>query len=84
MPKIFIIEEIYLKDIYHTVLLKDVVMRNQIRNATFLENLVSYLADNTGKLISANNISKYMKTQGVKITPTAIIHYLLPFQFLVQ
>ena len=76
MPKIFIIEEIYLKDIYHTVLLKDVVMRNQIRNATFLENLVSYLADNTGKLISANNISKYMKTQGVKITPTAIIHYL--------
>lgn len=66
----------YLKDIYHTVLLKDVVMRNQIRNATFLENLVSYLADNTGKLISANNISKYMKTQGVKITPTAIIHYL--------
>ena len=66
----------YLKDIYHTVLLKDVVMRNQIRNVTFLENLVSFLADNTGKLISANSISNYMKAQGIKITPSAIIHYL--------
>lgn len=26
-------------DIYHTVLLKDVIMRNQIRNVPFLENL---------------------------------------------
>ena len=66
----------YQMDIYHTVLLKDVIMRNQIRNVPFLENLVRFLADNTGKLISANSISKYMKSQGESITSTAIINYI--------
>lgn len=66
----------YQLDIYHTALLKDVVMRNEIRNVQFLEDLVRFLADNTGKLISANNISKFMKAQGTTITTTAIINYL--------
>lgn len=66
----------YQQDIYHTVLLKDVIMRNQIRNIAFLENLVTFLADNTGKLISANSISKFMKSQGESITSTVIINYL--------
>lgn len=66
----------YQIDIYHTVLLKDVIMRNQIRNVPFLENLVRFLADNTGKLISANSIAKYMKSQGESITSTAIINYI--------
>lgn len=66
----------YQMDIYHTVLLKDVIMRNEIRNVTFLENLVRFLADNTGKLISANSISKYMKSQGEKVTSTAVNNYI--------
>lgn len=65
----------YQMDVYHTVLLKDVVMRNKIRNVSFLENLVHFLADNAGKLISANSISKYMKSQGEGVTSTAIINY---------
>lgn len=66
----------YQMDIYHTVLLKDVIMRNEIRNAAFLENLVRFLADNTGKLISANSVSKFMKSQGENVTPTAINNYI--------
>jgi predicted AAA+ superfamily ATPase len=65
----------YQTDVYHTVLLKDVIMRNKIRNVPFLENLVRYLADNTGKIISANSIAKYMKSQGDNVTSTAIINY---------
>lgn len=65
----------YQMDVYHTVLLKDVVMRNQIRNVSFLENLVHFIADNTGKLISANSISKYMKSQGENVTSTAVVNY---------
>ena len=65
----------YQLDVYHTVLLKDVIMRNQIRNVPFLENLVRFLADNTGKIISANSIAKYMKSQGDRITSTVIISY---------
>ena len=66
----------YQMDIYHTVLLKDVVMRNQIRNATFLENLVRFLADNAGKLISANSIAKFMKSQGENVTSTVVSNYI--------
>jgi len=65
----------YQLDVYHTVLLKDVVMRNKIRNVPFLENLVRFLADNTGKIISANSIAKYMKAQGEGVTSTVIINY---------
>ena len=58
----------YQADILNTVLLKDVIMRNQIRNVPFLQNLVRFLADNTGKIISANGIAKYMKSQGESVT----------------
>lgn len=66
----------YQIDIYHTVLLKDVIMRSQIRNVPFLENLVRFLADNIGKLISANSIAKYMKSQGESITSSVVINYI--------
>lgn len=66
----------YQMDIFHTVLLKNVIMRNRIRNVPFLENLVRFLADNTGNLISANSIAKYMKSQGESITSTVIINYI--------
>lgn len=66
----------YQKDIYNTVLLKDVILRNNIRNVVFLENLTRFLADNIGKLISANRIAKYMKSQGQSITSTTIIEYI--------
>ncbi len=65
----------YQTDVYHTVLLKDVIMRNKIRNVPFLENLVHFLADNAGKIISANSIAKYMKSQGDSVTSTVIINY---------
>ncbi len=71
-------DEVYefLTDIYSTVLLKDVIMRNKIRNISFLENLVRFMADNTGKLISANSISKYMKGLGTNISPASLLEYL--------
>ena len=65
----------YQTDVYHTVLLKDVIRRNKIRNVPFLENLVRFLADNAGKIISANSIAKYMKSQGDSVTSTVIINY---------
>ena len=66
----------YQMDIYHTVLLKDVIMRNKIRNVTFSENLVRFLADNAGKLISANSIAKFMKSQGENVTSTVVSNYI--------
>ena len=65
----------YQTDVYHTVLFKDVILRNQIRNVPFLENLVHFLADNTGKIISANSIAKYMKSQDEKVSSNLVLLY---------
>jgi len=66
----------YLKNVYASILLRDVVARENIRNVRFLENLVEYLADNIGSLFSASNISKYLKSQQTQVTPQVIINYL--------
>lgn len=65
----------YQKDVLNTVLLKDVIIRNNIRNVPFLEKLTDFIADNIGKIISATSISKYLKSQGTSITPNTIIEY---------
>jgi uncharacterized protein len=66
----------YLKSLYATILLKDVVSRENIRNVSLLENLVAYLADNTGSLFSAQNISKYLKSQQINMPTQSVINYL--------
>jgi predicted AAA+ superfamily ATPase len=66
----------YLKGIYNTVMYRDVIMCNSIRNTAFLENLTLFLADNVGRLFSAKKISDYLQSQKVKITASQIINYL--------
>ena len=66
----------YLRNVYSTILLKDVVKREGIRNVDFLESLVNYVADNVGNLFSANNISRYLKSQRINISPLQVINYL--------
>ena len=65
----------YLQGVYNTILIKDIVARHKIRNIPFLENLTNFVADNIGKLISANNISKYMKGQGTTISEASVSDY---------
>jgi len=76
----------YLLNIYHTILLKDIVSRYNIRNVRLMEDLASYLADTVGHLFSANGISKYMKSQRIDMLPKTILEYLnyLTNAFLVQ
>ena len=66
----------YLKNVYESILLRDVVLREKIRNVRFLENLSAYLADNTGSFFSASNISKYLKSQKIQIPVQTVISYL--------
>jgi len=51
----------YLKNIYAAILFKDIVKRHNVRNINFLENLVRYVADNTGSLVSSKKISDFLK-----------------------
>jgi predicted AAA+ superfamily ATPase len=67
----------YLKSIYSTIVLKDVVLRKKIRNIAFLEQLIKFLAANTGKLFSSKSISDYLKSQQIDIAPNQINEYAL-------
>jgi predicted AAA+ superfamily ATPase len=66
----------YLKGIYNTVLFRDVIMRFDIRNSPFLENLTLFLADNIGQQFSANKISAYLKSQRTAIAASQVIQYI--------
>jgi predicted AAA+ superfamily ATPase len=66
----------YLKGVYNTVIYRDVIMRNEVRNTAFLENLIVFLADNIGQLFSAKKISDYLKSQQTNIATSQIIGYL--------
>jgi len=68
----------YLRNVYSTILLKDVVAREGIRNIHFLENLIEYLADNVGNLFSASNIAKYLKSQRTTVSTQTVLNYLKP------
>lgn len=67
----------YIRGVFHTVVLKDIIERQSIRNVTFMNNLLRFFADTIGKLNSLNNISKYMKSQGQDVAVRSISTYLL-------
>ncbi|MDE5932444.1 MAG: ATP-binding protein [Lachnospiraceae bacterium] len=66
----------YLLDIYNSVLLKDVIRRNQVRDTALLENIVQYLMDNIGNIFSAKTISDFLKNQGRKLSTETVYNYL--------
>jgi predicted AAA+ superfamily ATPase len=66
----------YLNNVYNTILYKDIISRYRIRNVTFLENLVKFLADNVGNLLSAKKISDFLKSQNISISPNIVLDYL--------
>ncbi len=66
----------YLKSITHSILYKDIVSRYEVRNVEFLNRLVLFLAQHTGTIVSAANISKYLKSQQVSISLPVVLSYL--------
>jgi uncharacterized protein len=66
----------YLENINRSILFRDVVSRFEVRNVDFLVRLVTYLANETGNLVSARSIVKFLKSQNVSISITAVLNYL--------
>ena len=57
----------YLNDINNSIVKKDIIDRNNLKNTTLLENIIKYLANNIGSPISSTKISNYLNSN--KITP---------------
>ena len=66
----------YLDGIYNTVLLKDVIGKNNIKDVMVLESLVKFIFDNIGNLTSTNKINNVLNTTNRKCTVNTIENYL--------
>src|SRR5690606_453948 len=66
----------YLKNIYSTIVFRDIINRNAVRNTAFLEQLIFFLASNTGSIFSAKKISDFLKSQKVNIAPNQVQVYI--------
>lgn len=66
----------YFEGVYNTILVKDIVRREKIRNVSQLENVVRFVADNVGKPTSISNIARYMASKGEKISEETVSNYL--------
>lgn len=67
---------LYLKDVYNSVVLKDIVKRNKIRDVDQLERIITYILANVGHTFSATSVSKFFKSEGRNISPETILNYI--------
>lgn len=66
----------YLKNIYGTIVYRDIINRYAVRNVTFLEQLLLFLAAHTGSIFSAKKISDFLKSQRINIAPNQVQIYI--------
>jgi len=78
--KYFSLEEIpsskYLNDVFNTVLVKDVLQYNNIRDVDIFNRIISYVIENIGHTFSANSIKKYLKSEDRKVSVDTVLNYL--------
>ena len=55
----------YLNDIYNTIVKKDIIDRNNIKDTALLENIIKYLANNIGSSVSSSKISDYLNSNKI-------------------
>lgn len=66
----------YLRDIYDSIVLNDVLSRNNIKNIDLLKKLIQYVINTIGQPFSSPSISKYLKNEGIKSSPKSILNYM--------
>lgn len=66
----------YLNDIYNTVLVKDVLNYNNIRDVDIFNRILSFAMQNIGATFSASAIKNYLKSENRKISVDTVLNYL--------
>ena len=69
----------YLDSIFSTVIVKDIMARNKIVNKTFLENIIKFIFDSIGSVISTKKISDTLTSKGISISNHTVENYIRSF-----
>ena len=67
---------LYLEDVYNSVVLKDVVKRNNIRDVDLLERIITYVLANIGQTFSSTSIAKYFKNEKRRVSTDTVLNYI--------
>ena len=70
----------YLKDVFESILLRDLIEKYKIRNQSEIKKLSEYMIDNIGNILSPNNICNSFNSNGVDITRKTISKFLEYFE----
>jgi predicted AAA+ superfamily ATPase len=70
----------YLDGIYNTVVVKDILSRNNFQNINLLKTILKFMVDNVGNMVSANNISDYLSSNGQRTHVDTVLNYLDAFE----
>jgi predicted AAA+ superfamily ATPase len=65
-----------LDGIYNNIIMKDVILRNAVRDPALLDNVIRFLCDNIGHTLSTKKISDYLTSAGRKTSSETIDNYL--------
>lgn len=66
----------YLNDIYNTVLVKDVLNYNNLRDVDIFNRILSFAMQNIGATFSASAIKNYLKSENRNISVDTVLNYL--------
>lgn len=66
----------YLRDLFNSVELKDIVKRNNVRDVDMLERIIAYVTANIGTTFSSTAISKHLRNEGRRVSPETVLNYL--------
>ena len=66
----------YIKDVFNTLIVRDIKRKYNIRNVDVIQNLSNYLMDNVSNLTSINNITKELNINNIAITDKTISKYI--------
>lgn len=66
----------YLMDMYQSILLRDIVERNNIRDVSLLQRFMLYMMNNVAQVFSAGTITRYLKSEGRKLSRETIYQYI--------
>lgn len=66
----------YLKDLYNTIVNKDIAKRYNIRNEIDFERTIKFVFDSIGSPLSARNIANTLKNESINVFHGTIINYL--------
>lgn len=68
--------KVYLRDLYNSIVLRDIIQRSKIKDVDILNRIVEYMVMNTSQTFSAKSISKFFESVNRKISTETIYTYL--------